>query len=127
MIGSPSQPPPTFKGKPIVPIMAIGQGKELVGAWATPVVPGVGFYKLLAKRRADGRCEWVHFTQRADGRKDKFYRGEVENVESLADVVEAINRALTTAYGPAIRLFPAEADIFGVDGAPLVWPPHFLQ
>lgn len=127
MADSSSQPPPTFKGKPVVPIMAIGPGEELVGAWASPVVPGVGFYKLLAKRRADGRCEWVHFTQRADGRKDKFYRGEVENVESLADIVEAINEALSTAYGPAIRLFPAEADIFGVDGAPFTRPPHLPQ
>ncbi|MGC8781806.1 MAG: hypothetical protein ACP5UQ_13165, partial [Anaerolineae bacterium] len=104
---NPSQPPPTFRGKPIAPILAIGEDEELAGAWATPVVPGVGFYKLLAKRRADGSCEWVHFVQRPDGRKDRFYRGEVEKSEQLADVVAAINRALATAYGPAIRLFPA--------------------
>ncbi|MCX7669343.1 MAG: hypothetical protein N2439_04655 [Anaerolineae bacterium] len=127
MADSSSQFPLTFKGQPIVPIMEIGAGEELVGVWTSPVVPGVGFYKLLAKRRADGRCEWVHFTQRADGRKDKFYRGEVENVEHLADVVAAINQALAMAYGPAVRLVPAEADIFGVDGVPLVRRPHLPQ
>jgi hypothetical protein len=79
-------------------------------------VPGVGFYKLLAKRLADGRYEWVHFTQRADGNKDKFYRGTVESVERLADVVTAINNSLATAYDPAIRLMPAESEVHPVDG-----------
>ncbi len=116
MTGKPKKKPLTFRGAPIGAIMSIDKNEEFAGMWATPVAPGVGFYKLLAKRLPDGRCEWVHFTQRADGSKDKFYRGTVENVERLADVVTTINNSLAIAYGPAIRLMPAEADIHPVDG-----------
>ena len=107
---------PTYKGKPVQALMSVDKGEEIAGTWTTATVPGIGFYTLLAKRRADGTCEWVHFVQRADGSKDKVYRGEVENEARLADVVAAINSALRTAYGPLIRLHHAEADISFVDG-----------
>ena len=58
---------PTYKGKPVQALMSVEKGEEIAGTWTTPVVPEIGFYKLLAKRRTDGVCEWVHFVQRADG------------------------------------------------------------
>ncbi|MFH1633205.1 MAG: hypothetical protein ABIG63_04230 [Chloroflexota bacterium] len=110
---------PTFRGKPFEAIMEIKTGEEIAGAWVTTTVPGIGFYKLLAKRKADGACEWVHFVQRADGSKDKFLRGDVENEARMSDVVEALNRALRTAYGPGIKLQPADTDVYPVDGTVL--------
>lgn len=107
---------PTYRGKPVQALMAVAGGEVIVGTWTTAIVPGIGFYKLLAKRRRDGSCEWVHFVQRADGSKDKVYRGEVEHEARLADVVAAINSALRTAYGSAVALQPADADISFVDG-----------
>ena len=118
---------PTYKGKPVQALMAVEKGEEIAGTWTTPVVPGIGFYKLLAKRRADGTCEWVHFVQRADGSKDKVYRGTVESKEQLADVVAAINSALRTAYGPLVQLHPAEPEVSFVDGVPTGTPPDRVQ
>lgn len=118
----------TFRGRPILPIMSLDEGEELVGVWVTPDVPGIGFYKLVAKRLVDGRCEWVHFTQRANGTKDKFYRGTVEQESDLAKVVSAINKALTTAYGPQFCLRPAnDMEIHFVDGVISGREPDFVQ
>jgi len=127
MIDKPQHQLLTYRGKPVNAIMAVDKGEEVAGVWASPAVPGVGFYKLLAKRLADGRCEWVHFTQRADGSKDAFYRGTVESVERLTDVVTAINNSLATAYGPTIRLMPAEADVRPVDGINLGQAPKRIH
>jgi hypothetical protein len=118
---------PTYRGKPVQALMAVEKGEEIAGTWTTPVVPEIGFYKLLAKRRTDGVCEWVHFVQRADGRKDNVYRGTVENKERLADVVSAINNSLRTAYGPLVQLRLAEAEIAFVDGVPTGTPPGRAQ
>jgi hypothetical protein len=118
---------PTYKGKPVQALMSVEKGEEIAGTWTTPVVSEIGFYKLLAKRRTDGVCEWVHFTQRADGSKDKVYRGTVESKEQLADVVAAINSALHTAYGPLVQLHPAEAEVSFVDGVPTGMPPGRAQ
>ena len=118
---------PTYHGKPVQAIMSVDKGEEVLGSWTTATIPGIGFYKLLAKRRADGVCEWVHFVQRASGAKDKFYRGKVENEARLADVLAALNSALRTAYGPLIRLHPAEADISFVDGVMTGTPPDEVQ
>jgi hypothetical protein len=118
---------PTYRGKPVQALMAVEKGEEIAGTWTTPVVPEIGFYKLLAKRRADGVCEWVHFVQRADGSKDKVYRGTVESKEQLADVVAAINSALRTAYGPLVQLHLAEAEIMFVDGVLTGTPPERKQ
>jgi hypothetical protein len=97
-------------------LMNVETGEEIAGAWVTPAIPGIGFYKLLAKKKKDGTCEWVHFVQRADGSKDSVYRGAVENQNRLTDVVDAINRALNTAYGPIIRLQSADYDVYSLNG-----------
>lgn len=64
---------PTYRGKPIQALMSVSKGEKIAGMWTTPTIPGIGFYKLLAKRCADGTCEWVHFVQRPNGDKDKVY------------------------------------------------------
>jgi hypothetical protein len=118
---------PTYRGKPVQALMSVEKGEEIAGTWVTAVAPGIGFYKLLAKRRADGSCEWVHFVQRADGSKDKVYRGTVANQAQLAEVVAAINSALRTAYGPLLQLQPAETEISFVDGLPTGKPSNRVQ
>jgi len=99
-----------------VAVMTIDDGEEILPSYVTPHVPQIGIYKLLAKKRKDGKCEWAHFVQRDDGRKENVYRGEVENESRVADVIAAINSALNTAYGPAIRLHPADSDMYTLDG-----------
>ena len=99
-----------------VAVMTIDDGEEILPSYVTPHIPQIGIYKLLAKKKKDGKCEWAHFVQRDDGRKENVYRGEVENESRVADVIAAINSALNTAYGPAIRLHPADSDMYTLDG-----------
>ncbi len=97
-------------------VMNVDKGEEIAGAWVTPHVPQIGIYKLLAKKKADGTCEWAHFVQRDNGLKEKVYRGTVENEGRLKDVLTALNNALRTAYGPNIQLQTADADVYTLDG-----------
>lgn len=97
-------------------IMNIEKGEEILGGWVTPHIPEIGIYKLLAKKKADETVEWAHFVQRDDGRKEKLYRGTVENADRISDVIQAINNALHKAYGPEISLHPADADMYTLDG-----------
>jgi len=96
--------------------MSVAEGEEIAGAWVAPHVPQIGIYKLLAKKKKDGTCEWAHFVQRDNGLKEKVYRGTVENEERLKDVLTALNNALRTAYGPNIQLQTADADVYTLDG-----------
>lgn len=100
-------------------VMSVERGETIVGAWVTPAIPEVGVYKLLAKRKADGTCEWAHFVQRADGRKEKVYRGEVESESRVKDVLAAINAALTRTFGEKRQMRSADADIYSLDGKKL--------
>ena len=115
---SQSKPPNIDPTRPLAAqaVMNVEKGEEIAGAWITPHVPQIGIYKLLAKKKVDGTCEWAHFVQRDDGRKEKVYRGTVENEERLKDVVKAINNALHTAYGPLVNLGPADSDVYTIDG-----------
>ncbi|MBI4771509.1 MAG: hypothetical protein HY784_14140 [Chloroflexi bacterium] len=118
---------PTLGGVPVVPIMEVHHGEAVAGTWVSNTVPGVGFYKLLAKRKTDGTCEWVSFTQRANGSKDSFYRGTVEDKARLQEVVEVHNSALHSAYGHSVSLHPADADMYPVDGAVVGQAPGKVQ
>jgi len=106
------------KGVPLskLAVMNVNEGEEILPSYVTPHIPQIGMYKLLAKKRKDGKCEWAHFVQRDDGRKEKVYRGEVENEARMADVVAALNSALHTAYGPDISLHLADSDVYTLDG-----------
>ena len=97
-------------------VMNVEKGEEVVGAWATPTIPGIGYYKLLAKKKKDGTCEWAHFIQRDNGLKDSVYRGTVENEARLKDVLQALNTALLKTFGRHIQLKPAASDMYTLDG-----------
>ena len=99
-----------------IAVMNVDAGEEVLGAYVTPHVPQIGIYKLLAKKKKDGTCEWAHFVQRDDGRKENVYRGEVENEVQLADVVDGINAALRKTFGLTISLHPADSDMYTLDG-----------
>lgn len=96
-------------------VMRVEKGEKIVGGWITAEIPGVGIYKLLAKKKRDRTCEWVHFVQRSSGKKEKFVGGTVRNEEEVRQVVAAINRSLETVYGPQYRLQLAGADVGTVD------------
>jgi len=118
---------PTLGGVPLDPIMEVKKGECIAGMWVSDPVPEIGSYKLLSKRKADGSCEWVHFVQRPNGYKDRFFRGTVENESRLQDVVDAINKAFGAAYGADVKLHPADADIYPVDGVTMGKTPDKLQ
>jgi hypothetical protein len=97
-------------------VMSVERGETIVGAWVTPTIPEVGVYKLLAKRKVDGTCEWAHFVQRGDGRKERVYRGDVESESRVQDVLVAINTSLARTFGEKIQMRLADADIYSLDG-----------
>ena len=99
-----------------IAVMNVNEGEEVLGGYVTPHIPQIGIYKLLAKKKKDGTCEWAHFVQRDDGRKENVYRGEVENEARIADVVSALNAALTKTFGPTVSLRPANSDMYTLDG-----------
>jgi hypothetical protein len=104
-----------MKEKPKVQaIMNVQNGEEIAGMWVTPQIPQIGMYKLLAKKKKDGTCEWVHFQQREDGTKKVLFRGDVESKTRLMDVVEAANKTLSRIFG--VRLNVAEFDMYTIDG-----------
>ena len=97
-------------------VMNLEKGEEIVGGWATPKIPQVGIYKLLAKQRRDGIIEWAHFVQRDNGQRDRVTRGEVESRAQLDEVLEIMNRNLRKVFG--VTMQPAEYEMRTVDGKP---------
>lgn len=95
-------------------VLNVDEGEEIVGGWATPHIPQVGIYKLLAKKRKDGIIEWAHFIQRDNGAKERVMRGEVENRARLNDVIQIANKNLRLLFG--VQLQQAEYDIYTLDG-----------
>ena len=95
-------------------VMNVEKGEEIVGGWATPHIPQVGLYKLLAKRKADGIIEWAHFIQRDNGLKERVLRGTVKNREELDTVIEVANKNLLKLFG--VTLQAANYDMYTLDG-----------
>jgi hypothetical protein len=95
-------------------IMTLAAGEDIFGGWATPAIPQVGIYKLLAKKKADGTIDWAHFVQRPDGQKEKVLRGTVQNPEEFAVVQEAVSTNLQRIFG--VTLQAADFDISTVNG-----------
>jgi hypothetical protein len=100
-------------------VMSVERGETVAGIWIAPEIPEIGIYKLVAKQTANGSCEWAHFVQRADGRREKVYRGTVDHSHQLEDVLGAINAALQRTFGAEVQLRPADADFFTIDGRKL--------
>ena len=97
-----------------VAVMNIEEGEEIFGGWATPPIPQVGIYKLLAKKKADGTLEWAHFVQRDNGLKERVLRGTVKNSEEFAVVSDAVNNNLRRVFGVTMQV--AEYDVSTLDG-----------
>ena len=95
-------------------VMSIEKGEELFGGWATPSIPQVGIYKLLAKKKADGTIEWVHFVQRDNGLKEKVMRGTVNTVDEFAFVNATVNNNMRRIFGVAMQA--AGYDVRTLDG-----------
>ena len=95
-------------------VMNIDKSEEIVGGWATPRIPQVGIYKLLVKKRRDGKMEWAHFIQRDNGLKDMVSRGELENQQQLDDLLEITHRNLKKFFG--VELQAAEYEVRTPDG-----------
>jgi hypothetical protein len=85
-------------------ILKIEEGEEIVLMHTSVLVPEHGFFKLLAKKRKDGKIEWAHFVQRAGQLKENVYRGEVEDEKQLQKVLEIMNRNLTRIFGPLAEM-----------------------
>lgn len=79
-------------------------------------------YKLLAKKKADGTVEWVHFVQRDNGLREKVTRGAVKNAEECAVVKDAVDRNLRSVFG--VTLQAAEYDVRPPDGRTAPGPKH---
>ncbi len=103
-------------GESVPAVMRIETGEAIVGGWITPEIPGVGMYKLIAKKKVDGTCAWMHFIQRTNGKKEKFVGGTTLNEEEIMQVVAAINRSLERVYGPQYRLAVAGSTAYTLAG-----------
>ena len=97
-------------------IMNVGKGEQIAGMWISKHIPGTGYYKLLAKEKKDGTCEWVHFIQRDDGTKEKFYTGETKNSEELKLVLEVMNGVLAKTFGKDVQMGEGNPNIYSTDG-----------
>ena len=95
-------------------VMNLDKGEEIAGLWATPQIPQIGVYKLAAKKRLDGKFEWVHFQHRLDGTRKVLFRGEVESKIQLADVLDATNKTLARIYNVVMQV--AEFETSTLDG-----------
>ncbi len=95
-------------------VMNVDKGEDIVGGWATPVIPQVGIYKLLAKKKTDGTIEWAHFVQRDSGLRERVMRGTVSNQQELDTVIEVSNRNLRKFFG--VTMQAADYDMYTLDG-----------
>lgn len=95
-------------------VMNVDEGEEIAGGWASPHIPQVGIYKLLAKKKRDGSFEWAHFVQRDNGLKEKVYRGQVKSREQLDEVLEIMNKKLHKFLGVTMRA--ADYNVCSLDG-----------
>lgn len=95
-------------------VMNVDKGEEIAGVWATPQIPQVGVYKLVAKMRADGVYEWAHFQHRLDGSRKVLFRGEVESKARLAEVLDAANKHLQGIFG--VTMSATDVSMTTLDG-----------
>lgn len=95
-------------------MLNIDDGEEIATACASSHIPGTGIYKFLAKKKKDGKFEWVHFAQRDNGLKEKIYRGETETHEQLDEVLDIMNRNLKKIFKVEMR--STDYDVYSLDG-----------
>lgn len=76
----------------------------------------LAFINFLQKKKKDGTCEWVHFIQRDNGTKEKFYTGETKNSEELKLVLEVMNGVLAKTFGKETQMGEGNPNIYSTDG-----------
>jgi hypothetical protein len=84
-------------------VLNIDAGEEIAGLWATPRIPDIGIYKLTAKKRLDGKFEWVHFQHRPDDTRKVLLRGEVASGDLLGAILSVTNSTLSRIYGVVMQ------------------------
>jgi hypothetical protein len=84
--------------KPI-PILSVGKDEEIIYTLVSSYISGTGYYKLLAKQKADKTFEWAHFKERVNGEKEAVYTGHTATREELDTVLEIMNRNLVNTFG----------------------------
>ena len=97
-----------------IAVMTVGKGEEIIAGRATPGIPQVGVYKLLAKKKVDGTIEWAHFVERDNGLKEKVLRGTVNTLDEFDMVIDAVNNNLRRVFG--VTMQPATYDVRTLDG-----------
>ena len=97
-------------------IMNIEKGEQIAGMWISKHISGTGYYKLLAKEKKDGTCEWVHFVQRDDGIKENFYTGKTKDTNELKLVLQVMNSVLAKTFGNEIQMGEGNPDVYTTDG-----------
>ena len=105
-------------------VMNVEKGEEVLGGWVTPHIPTTGIYKLIAKKKKDGTCEWAHFIQRDSGLKEGVMRGTTKDEAQLAEVVTVANNNLRRIFGEHIFLAPTGSDMYTLDGKPISKTKH---
>ena len=68
-------------------VMKIEKGEEIAASMVSGHISGTGRYKLLAKKKKNGRYEWAHFMERDTGVKEGVYRGEVKDEKEFAQTI----------------------------------------
>jgi hypothetical protein len=96
--------------KPI-PLLSVDKDEEIIYALVSSYISGTGYYKLLAKQKADKTFEWVHFKERVSGDKEGVIRGDVATREELDMVLEIMNRNLVNTFGHHAELKQGEMKV----------------
>jgi hypothetical protein len=97
-------------------IMNLCRGEEIAAMMMSEQIPGTGHYKLLAKKRVDGKFEWAHFIQRSNGYKEKMYKGEVSSEDELKMIINVMNKTLVRIFGPVAEMKPGKPSFYSLDG-----------
>jgi hypothetical protein len=99
-----------------VALLNIKKGEEIASALVSSIIPGTGKYKFLAKKKRDGKFEWVHFAERDNGLKENVCRGETDNEEQLNVVIDIMNRNLAKIFGVLAEMKPGQPEFRSLFG-----------
>jgi hypothetical protein len=97
-------------------MMNIEKGEEIAMMCVSQALPNHGYYKFLAKKKVDDTCEWVHFIERFDKRKEKVYVGHVASADQLLTVLDIMNRNLVKTFGVSAEMKSGHFDIYSAFG-----------
>jgi hypothetical protein len=98
-------------------MLSIDKGEEIIHGMVSSYVTGTGYYKFLSKQKTDSTFVWVHFVERINGNKENIYRGEVKTKAELEQVLEIMNRNITSVFGPAAEMKIGKSEVKTINGA----------